>query len=78
MKFHVMHLYSCFQLNFEMFQAVGRELMLHLITYLINNYYTDNYVRWLIDTTRIHIMPTLNPDGFETAIEGQCSGGQGR
>ncbi|CAL1286129.1 unnamed protein product [Larinioides sclopetarius] len=45
-------------------EAVGRELMLHLITYLINNYYTDNYVRWLLDTTRIHIMPSMNPDGY--------------
>lgn len=59
-------------------EAIGRELMLHLISYLINNYYTDNYVRWLLDTTRIHIMPSMNPDGFETAVEGQCSGGQGR
>ena len=46
-------------------EAVGRELMLHLILYLVQNYETDYYVRWLLDNTRIHIMPSMNPDGFE-------------
>ena len=27
-------------------EAVGRELMLHLILYLVQNYDTDYYVRW--------------------------------
>ena len=29
-------------------EAVGRELMLHLILYLVQNYDTDYYVRWEI------------------------------
>jgi len=59
-------------------EAVGRELMLHLILYLVQNYDSDYYVRWLLDNTRIHIMPSMNPDGFEVASEGTCQGGQGR
>ncbi|CAB0016010.1 unnamed protein product [Nesidiocoris tenuis] len=59
-------------------EAVGRELMLHLIEYLVNSYNSDPYVKWLLDNTRIHILPSMNPDGFEVAREGQCDGGQGR
>ncbi len=61
-------------------QAVGRELLLHLIEHLIAGYTagTDPYVKHLLENTRIHIMPTMNPDGFESAIEGQCLGGTGR
>merc|ERR1712020_136072 len=59
-------------------EAVGRELMLHMVLYLVQNYDTEYYVRWLLDNTRIHIMPSMNPDGFEVASEGTCQGGQGR
>ncbi|XP_049952282.1 carboxypeptidase M isoform X1 [Schistocerca serialis cubense] len=59
-------------------EAVGRELMLHLIHYLVTSYHTDPYIKWLLDNTRIHILPSMNPDGFEVAREGQCDGGQGR
>ncbi|KAF5296501.1 hypothetical protein FQR65_LT01490 [Abscondita terminalis] len=59
-------------------EAVSRELMLHLIHYLVTNYANDPYIRWMLDNTRIHILPSMNPDGFEVAKEGTCEGGQGR
>ena len=49
-------------------EAVGRELMLHLILYLVQNYESDYYVRWLLDNTRIHVMPSMNPDGYEVRV----------
>lgn len=59
-------------------EAVSRELMLHLIYHLVTSYTTDPYIRWLLDNTRIHIMPSMNPDGFEVSKEGMCEGSQGR
>lgn len=41
-------------------EAVGRELLLHLIQYFVTNYHTDPYIKWLLDNTRIHILPSLN------------------
>ncbi|GBM94879.1 Carboxypeptidase M [Araneus ventricosus] len=59
-------------------EPVGRELMLHLLSLLLDGYGKDNYITWLLDNTRIHIMPSMNPDGFEASSEGECSGVQGR
>jgi Zinc carboxypeptidase. len=52
--------------------------MLFLFQYLVTSYSSDSYIKWLLDNTRIHILPSMNPDGFEVAREGQCDGGQGR
>ncbi|XP_070501036.1 carboxypeptidase D-like isoform X3 [Chironomus tepperi] len=59
-------------------EAVGRELLLHLIQYFMTSYYTDPYIKWLLDNTRIHIMPSMNPDGYAASREGECEGGKGR
>ncbi|XP_032799757.2 carboxypeptidase M isoform X1 [Daphnia magna] len=59
-------------------EPVGRELLLRLIQHLLVNYPKDDYVRFLVETTNIHIMPSMNPDGFEVSREGDCGGVQGR
>lgn len=51
-------------------EPVGRELLLLLAEYLCQNYEVDANITELIRTTRIHLLPSLNPDGFENATEG--------
>ncbi|KAL1421075.1 hypothetical protein MTO96_023502 [Rhipicephalus appendiculatus] len=59
-------------------EAVGKELMLQLIAHLINGYDHDPRIRWLLDNTNVHIMPSMNPDGMSISREGQCVGLRGR
>lgn len=59
-------------------EVVGRELLLNLIEYLCRNYGTDPEVTQLVDTTRIHIMPSMNPDGYEVSQKGDVEGIKGR
>ena len=46
-------------------EAIGREMLLHIIKYLCKNYGVNRRVTNIVDTTRIHILPSMNPDGYE-------------
>jgi len=46
-------------------EAVGRELLLGLARYLTDNYGKDARVTAIVDTTEVHLLPSLNPDGNE-------------
>lgn len=59
-------------------QTVGREILLHLIDYLVTSYGRDPNITKLLNNTRIHIMPTMNPDGFEATKVPHCYYSRGR
>lgn len=51
-------------------EVVGRECLLNLAFILCKNYKKNAYLTNLVDTIRIHIMPSMNPDGYELGKEG--------
>uniref|UniRef100_A0A1B6M1U1 Peptidase M14 domain-containing protein n=1 Tax=Graphocephala atropunctata TaxID=36148 RepID=A0A1B6M1U1_9HEMI len=50
-------------------EAVGREILLRLVEYLAEQYNVgDERVTRLLDYAHVHILPSLNPDGFERLL----------
>ncbi|TRY69612.1 hypothetical protein DNTS_032733 [Danionella cerebrum] len=51
-------------------EVLGRELLLNLMQFLCREYKRGNQrVVQLVKETRIHLLPSMNPDGYETAYE---------
>ncbi|KAK2580979.1 hypothetical protein KPH14_006039 [Odynerus spinipes] len=59
-------------------EVVGRELLLLLLKYLCENYGRDKRVTRIVSTIRLHILPSMNPDGYEISKVGDIFGIQGR
>lgn len=52
-------------------ETLGRQLLIYLAKYLLYNYETNDEVRQLLDTIDIHLLPAMNPDGFERSPKGE-------
>lgn len=59
-------------------EVTGRETLLYLMQYLCELYAVDDGVTELVDSTRIHLLPAMNPDGYAEAYEGDVGGTTGR
>lgn len=55
-------------------EIVGREMMVSLIKFLAENYGKDARITNLLNTTQIHIMPSMNPDGAEKRTRANANG----
>jgi len=58
-------------------ETVSRQVLVYLVEYLLAAYGEDPRVSELVNTTDIYIMPSMNPDGFERSVEGDCNGDAG-
>ena len=48
-------------------EVIGREILLQLVKYLCEGYRKSDKITALVNSTRIHILPSMNPDGYEMA-----------
>lgn len=58
-------------------ETVSRQVLVYLVEYLLAKYGEDPRVSELVNNTDIYIMPSMNPDGFEKSVEGDCEGDSG-
>ena len=49
-------------------EVLGRELLLHLAHHICQAYLAgDEEIQKLVHSTRIHLLPSMNPDGWQKA-----------
>lgn len=51
-------------------EPIGRELLIHFAEFLCIQYYKKDFrIQRLVNETRLHILFSMNPDGFQEAYE---------
>lgn len=50
-------------------EVVGREILLMLLKFLCENFGSDKRVTKILKNVRLHVMPSMNPDGYEISRE---------
>jgi len=51
-------------------ESVGREMIIALAQHLVYNYDSDDRIADIVNNTEIHLVPSMNPDGFEAVTRG--------
>jgi len=54
-------------------EPVGREVLMHLANWLCNNYLKDPLATLIVENMHLHILPTMNPDGFALRWRGNAN-----
>ena len=55
-------------------EVVCREVLTHLASVLVMGMAVDKRIQAIMERTEVHILPTINPDGWRRAGEGECGG----
>ncbi|CAN8027839.1 unnamed protein product [Ixodes persulcatus] len=53
---------------------VTREVALQLVDYVVENKQNNQDVAWLLDNARLSVVPSVNVDGSDASIPGECIG----
>ncbi|KAL5211596.1 hypothetical protein ABZP36_022443 [Zizania latifolia] len=54
-------------------EPVGREVLINLANWLCDNYLKDPLATHIVENMHIHILPTMNPDGFALRRRGNAN-----
>ncbi|KAL3504584.1 hypothetical protein ACH5RR_034425 [Cinchona calisaya] len=54
-------------------EPVGRELLLHLANWLCDNYMKHPLATLIVDNIHLHILPSMNPDGYQLKRRGNAN-----
>lgn len=57
---------------------ITREVALQLVDYIVTHTQDDPDVQWLLNNARLHVVPSVNVDGSDASIPGDCSSMVGR
>jgi len=53
-------------------ETVGRQLIVYLAQFLLYEHDSDSDAINILNNTRLFLLPSMNPDGFEASEEGRC------